>query len=298
MNNCYETDREPGPERWRQELDGAAFDAWLKGLASHGMLQNLVALLTKLDRMYRVELEVGRRLSLMHRLMPTVRDVSDDLPKHRGAIGGAKSESGEALSLEQRLLCLAVRNLKVTLAGLDGKGGVQVPGRNAARLWVMKELFDCLGRQIELGARWQKPLPLRTWQELHDLYAYFVDRLRPAVDSVEATGVEGTGVDLDLAYKRLLLIGLVAAQGAGTLLRERAGERVLGWARRCELRVVASETGELGGYMVEMSRDAPPRRNLGGGQDSVRRAMVLRPPSDLISALDAVAKGKPVFLSE
>jgi hypothetical protein len=294
MENCYRTDRALQSEKDLRELESTAFAGWLSRLSGHGIGFMLVGLILKLERMVNAPVKPAQRLLLIHWLMPIVRDVAEELPKlpEPPPAGTAK---GEPLSLEQRLMCLTVRNLKLALEGLDGADGVQVAGRDAARLWVLQALMECLGRQVELGIRWNKRWPRQTWQELHDLYAYYLDRVRPAVNRAEAGAIGGEGFDMELAYKRLLVIGLLAELGPTGMMRDPASERVAEWARQSQLRDATSETGSRGSFTVEMSSDAPPRRSQGAA-DTVRRTMILRLPPEPTAALEAVLKGKPAFL--
>ena len=158
-----------------------------------------------------------------------------------------------------------------------GSANATMPADGCSRSSVI-----CLGRQIELGALWGKPWPAQTWQELHDLYAYCRGRL----GSNDRLNPEG-GFDLETVYKRLLLMGLIADQGAKVLLApERAGQ-FAAWVEGTQLNDPGSYFGVLGTFIVESSRDAPPRR-VPGALGAVNRAWVLAVSPDLLAALAAV----------
>jgi hypothetical protein len=286
MDSCYQSDLEPEPEAdseaLRQEFDAPAFEDWLERLSDRAFLQILIALILKMKRLVRAPLVGARREVVMRRLVAVVRDVADELPREVRPRPAAASAQDRSLSLEQRLICLLFRNLKRTLEVLDRSGGGAISQRDDARLWVIQELFTCLGRQVELGALWSRPWPGQTWQELHDLYAYCRGRLS-AADRLHPEG----GFDPETAYKRLLLMGLIADQRATVLLApERAG-RFAAWVDETELSDPGSYFGVLGTYIVESSRDTPPRR-VPGALGAVARAWVLAVPPDLLSALTAV----------
>lgn len=282
MDSCYRLDPEIDSEPLRREFDSPAFEDWLERLIDRGLLQILIALVVKMERLVRAPVDAERRQEVMRRLVAVVRDVADDLPREARARGAGAPARGQPLSLEQRLICLTFKNLKRTLEIMDRSAGGGIGHRDDARRWVLQELLICLGRQIELGALWGRHWPAQTWQELHDLYAYCRGRLG-ADDRLQPEG----GFDPEMTYKRLLLMGLIADQGAVTLLApERAGQ-FAAWVEETELNDPGSYFGVLGTFIVESSRDTPPRR-VSGALGAVNRAWVLAVPPDLLSALAAV----------
>ncbi len=282
MHSCYQPDPEINSERLCREFEPPAFDDWLARLTDRGLFQILTALILKMERLVRAPLDGVRRQAIMRRLVAVARDVADDLP--RGAPNGvAAATSDGPLSLEQRLICVTFKNLKRTLEVLDRSGGGGISQRDSARRWVLQELFTCLGRQIELGALWGRPWPFQTWQELHDLHAYCRARLGGATDRPDPD----SGFDAETAYKRLLLMGLIADQQAAVLLAPEQTGRFAAWVEETELNDPSSYFGVLGAFLVECSRDVPPRR-VSGALGSVPRAWVLEPPAELVSKLTAI----------
>jgi hypothetical protein len=284
MDNCYQPDPEIASARLRREFESPAFDEWLERLSDRGLFQILIALMLKMERLVRAPLDGTRRQTVMQRLVAVANDVADDLPRGTGRAGAGQGQGqDQPLSLEQRLICLTFKNLKRTLEVLDRSGGGGISQRDAARRWVLQELFACLGRQIELGALWGRPCPPQTWQELHDLYAYCRARLGSAGERQQSDG----GFDPETAYKRLLLMGLIAGQGAKSLLAPERTGRFAAWVDETELNDPGSYFGVLGAFLVECSRDIPPHR-VPGALGSVSRAWVLEAPAELVAELSAI----------
>jgi hypothetical protein len=282
MDNCYQPEPESNSEALCREFEAPVFEDWLERLSDRGLLPILIALVLKMERLVRAPLDGARRQAVTRRLVAIVRDVADDLPREVPRRGPTMPARDQPLSLEQRLICLTFKNLRRTLEIFDRSGGGGISHRDDARQWVLQELFTCLGRQIELGALWGRPWPAQTWQELHDLYSYcrgrltFADRLNP----------EG-GFDPETTYKRLLIMGLIVEQRATALLApERAGQFAV-WVEETELNDPGSYFGVLGTFLVESSRDCPPRR-VAGALGAVNRAWVLALPPDLLGAMEAV----------
>jgi hypothetical protein len=282
MDNCYQPDPEISSARLRREFESPAFDAWLERLTDRGLFQILIALMLKMERLVRAPLDGARRQAVMQRLVAVARDVADDLPRGSGHASAGQGQD-QPLSLEQRLICLTFKNLKRTLEILDRSGGGGISQRDAARRWVLQELFTCLGRQIELGALWGRPWPPQTWQELHDLYAYCRARLGPPGERQQPDG----GFDPETSYKRLLLMGLIAGQGATALLAPERTGRFAAWVDETELNDPTSYFGVLGAFLVECSRDVPPHR-VSGALGPVERAWVLEAPAELVAELSAI----------
>ncbi len=126
-------------------------------------------LILKLERLARAPLGGPRRVEILHAVMTMIRDIADDLPMPSAARPGAGGQAAP-LSLVQRLGALAFKNLKRALHDLDRGGGGVVGEHDQGRAWVVGEMYVCLGRQIELGARWGQTWPPHTWQELHELF--------------------------------------------------------------------------------------------------------------------------------
>ncbi len=289
--NCYQAPAPAIADVSAREFDPDAFDQWLGRLAGQGEAGILMSLLLKLERLQGAPLGVRRRLSVTRRLMAGIRDLRDFLPRTRGP----GCEQSGALGLEQRLWCLGFRNLKQTLDALDGAQGVEVADRDHYRLRLVRDLLACLARQIKLWALWGWPLPPGTWQQAHDLHAYYTGRLQGA-DAADPGRHPGREPAIETAYKRLLLIGIMAGPQARSLLAracaEGPGGRLDGWARGCMLQDPKSHVGVIGCYLVEASRDEAPRW-IAGALEAVERSWVLRPPADLLAVLEADRMGRP-----
>ena len=285
-------------ERWSREFASPAFEAWLERLCTQGYCPILVALILKLERLARVPLGGPRRVEIMRALVIMIRDIADDLPTPAVARRGAGGQAAAPLPLVQRLWALTFENLKRALHDLDrGGGGIDVE-HDQGRAWVVGEMYVCLGRQIELGARRGQTWPRHTWQELHDLFSYSTNRIdggrgeahdavsRGPVGSPRAAAAE----DPQTMYKRLLMVGLCAEQGAHALLVPSAAGPFATWVQAAELHDPAGYSGVLGTYLVEASSDAPARL-VPGALGPVNRAQVLRLPPGFLAALAAARAG-------
>jgi hypothetical protein len=246
----------------------------------------LVNLLLKLQELGQVRLSVPRRLEVNLRLLPVVKELADELPKLPSRQHGR--QGAEPLTLEQRLWCQAFTNLQRTLRDLDSAHSAQVRDRDWARLWLLDGLLHCLGRQLELSLGGRGALPEGTWQSAHDLYVYYSGRVAEAPRLKDLAERTGAGLDTATAYKRLLVLSLLGQQGPPDLLLDpetgRAPEVVVDWARGSKLQDPSLYFGVLGTFLVDISRDEPPRR-VPGALGSVEHAWVLRVPGDLLTLL-------------
>lgn len=293
MDNCYLPTADPDASGHPPELAPQALETWLAGLVERGMCATLVSIFLKLERMTDAPIHAAQRIAVLYRLMPAIRDLADDLPKDPPA--AKPGYAREPQSLQQRLICLTVKNLKAALQGLDSVNGTEVPGRDAARLWAVQCQFEWLGRQILLCARWGRPWPRQTWQELHDLYAYWLDRLASGTRAAESQSTDSESFDAVQAYKRLLLVGLISASGASGLLAPAWSSLLDIWATESVLLEAGPESLATGSYLVELSFDSPPRKQT-NVVDTLRRALVLRTPRQLEELLAEAAAGRPLYL--
>jgi len=285
MDNCYQLASPSESAHADREFDSPAFDAWLERLSGQGLCQMLVSLLLKLERLAQAPVESPRALVILRQLAIVLRDVADDLPKGRLP----PPDPAAPLCLEQRLCCVMFRNLKRTLERLDRSARGVLVNPDAERAWLVGEMFDWLGRQIELGVLRGNTWPPHTWQELHDLFFYVSNRMAAARPGMAQAAGAHAGDDPQTAYKRLLILGLCAEHGGAALLGLDQAQRLADWARASTLEDPGLYFGYLGTYLVEVSRDTPPRR-LAGALGSANRAWVLRLPADLLAIIKANGK--------
>jgi hypothetical protein len=271
MNNNYQLASVSDAPWLRREFESPAFDEWLERLSGEGFCQLLVSLFLKLERMLKAPLDARRILDNLQRLTVLVRDVAEDLPPPQ------PSSAAAPMTLAQRLCSVTYRNLKRNLTLLDHSAWED--DQDAARGWLVAEMFACLSHQIALGALRGPAWPARTWQELHDLFVYVDHRLAPLADSPMRLALE---VD----YRRALIVGLLAQGQAHALLSPASAAQLTDWACASSLQDPRAYYGEIGVCLVQTTVDEPPcfvPRALG----TVGPGWVLKVPQSLLAAFTA-----------
>lgn len=182
----------------------------------------------------------------------------------------------------QRLLERMCRNLDHLLLALDQRRYRASLTDQADRHWTIQQLFVFLGNQIELSVLGTQPCPPRTWQRLHDLFAYLIERegLRPETGSADL----GWSFDPETAYKRALLLGLLPGRRAVQRPYKKLKNQVTRWAIETRLAAPEGHLGEYGLIVVETSRDGPPRLRTQPVNDPWR-GWVLEPPREFLDFL-------------
>jgi hypothetical protein len=162
-------------------------------------------------------------------------------------------------TLTQRVDGLMESNLKQALTTLDRSGQAFEPGAAADRQWLVRQLFLFLGRQIEDSVRSDRPWVPGVWLELHDLYFYLTRR--PDVGPTEGQAPTHASFDPETEYKRLLLLGLIKSALAPGQRSDRVFHALTVWARESAIREPGAYDGAFGIYIVQISKDAPPRES-------------------------------------
>lgn len=258
--SCYALEAMSSAAPMRTEFGLGAMRTWLSEFRRLKLEHAVPQLIVKLDRLSRVAMTPVGRCNLLRELERPVLKAVAALPKLVDE--GREQDQNEAstLLLEQRLYCLMIKNLKQLLRDLDDSikdNSIKVDKR---RGWALHNLFSFLGRQIELSLFWGQPLPRHTWAELHDLYAYVVERGIVSLVGRSLHIGHSDDFDPEREYKRLLLLGL-----AGRLLRNRpwsdlVKDKIDSWVADTSLQNPVAFAGETGLYVVETSKDAPPRQ--------------------------------------
>jgi hypothetical protein len=180
----------------------------------------------------------------------------------------------------QRLLERMCRNLDHLLLTLDRRRFRGGPTDDADRRWTIRQLFVFLGHQIEYGILGGLPWPPRTWQRLHDLFEYLIER--KDLELGTANWDTDSGFDPETAYKRLLLIGLCSPPAAARRLEGENADDLTCWAGKTRLVEPAGRLGEYGLLVVETSQDGPARFREQPADDPWR-GWVLEPPAEFLA---------------
>ena len=296
-SNCYALEAELSNVPTRTEFGLEPTRAWLAELRNL-KLQNAVAqLIVKLDRMSRVAMPASERRSLLRELQRPLLKAAAALPKAVEGERGQGQGDGYTLLLEQRLYCLMVKNLKQILKDLDSSMNAYGTVADKRRRWALRGLFHVLGKQIELSLFRGFSLPRHSWGELHDLYDYAADRcIAPVRGKGRLRGRDGA-FDPEREYKRLLLLGL-----AGRLVQNRpwsefVQDRIEFWVEDTRLEHPDAFIGEADLYVVDKSKDSPPRQLQGQLTEAFAGWVLLRPSgflSDEVAASQQILATEPI----
>ena len=267
---------------------------WLAEIRGLGLRRAVPQLIVKLDRMSSVAMSTAARLNVLRELKRPLLKAAAGLPKPIGSSHQKDSGDSGGVLLEQRLYCLMVKNLKQVLLDLDYSMDAFSAEMDKRRSWALRNLFRFLGRLIEFSLFWGRPLPARTWQESHDLHAYVLARGIAPTGGRGRRARRGDDFDPQEEYKRLLLLGL-----AGSVLKDWSRgslvhDRIQSWALNSSLQNPEPYVGEFDLFVVESSKDAPPRQLRGILTESFC-GWVLMPASGFLDYAAAVKKEAPIF---
>lgn len=268
----------------RAEFDPRNLTAWLGGLRRQGLGLALPALILKLDALTKADLPPLQRVTVLQMLERSVLKAAASLPK---PVGGLVSGGGAGVTLEQRLLLLMQGNFRRALTDLSRVEFSEDPEAESARGWAIKNLFAFIEHQILYGIDWGVPWPPGTWQGLYDLHTFLLKRGQLTVlheaepDRDDQAATEHAGLDLSIAFKRLLLLG-VASQAKPYVWEEHELLKHLReWADQTRLDDPDVHVWEVGVYMVETGKDAPPRCNSGVLEDTFNGFVLMPAPGFL-----------------
>jgi hypothetical protein len=231
------------------------------GRSRTGRSGAVVDVIVKLERLHKSELAPRVRIALLRSLAPRVLQVVGALSRAVALPRHQAPDAERRPTLAQRADGLMESNLKLALTTLDRSGQAFEPGAAADRQWLVRQLFTFLGRQIEDSVRSDRPWVPGVWQELHDLYLYLTRR--PDVGLDEGQAPADASFDPETEYKRLLLLGLIKSALAPGQPSDRVFHALTVWARGSWIRQPGACDGAFGVYVVEISRDAPPKECVG-----------------------------------
>ena len=232
--------------------------AWSDRLSVLGICQASAGLTLELASMSRASLDPRQRLLLLHLLEDPLQAIL------RGLFGRAPDSSrandGQRfdLNMRDRLACAYFRNLK------QARGELRLdPWRPDADLtetlvWALQQQFDLLGRQIESSLAARREPPHGTWLELHGCFADIWERVHPVLDGGGAARY-ADDCQAEAAYKRLILMGFIAANNAALVLEPGFGSRLRTWVAETRLVVARSVAGGYDLWMVDLAADEPGR---------------------------------------
>jgi hypothetical protein len=221
----------------------------------------LAALIRELTRLRQLQMSPQERFAIIYRLKPLIRQVTAKLPKSRpDDEGGASSAS--SLTIEQRLYALTAGNLQHLLRELDRSRHFGGASFHEERRWTQRFLIRALGHQIAYAARTGGKVPEGTWLDLHDLFLYLVTRAGLQLRHAGNSQPVDPDFQLEIAYKRLLLIGLHDATPGLPMIDRKRLRQLSRWALDSWLVAPEAMIGRGGLILVEVARDGPPSFSL------------------------------------
>jgi hypothetical protein len=268
-----EPDRQPSLDLDCTDLRDPSEGRWVRS--------QLPLLYKILDQLDREDLTPQQRIRALQNLRRPLLEMVGVLSRAEATESNPKvSPLSPSPTPAQRLIERMCRNLDHLLLTLDRRRFQGGPADDEGRRWTIRQLFVYLGHQIEYGILWSHPWPQRTWQHLHDLFEYLMERRDLQLDT---SGWNiGRGFDPETAYKRLLLLSL-CPRFAGTRRLDRdTAESLTRWASQTRLVEPAGRLGEYGLLVVETSRDCPPRFRAQPADDPWR-GWALEPPPEFLA---------------
>jgi hypothetical protein len=235
-----------------------ALPAWSNRPSGQWVCQASVGLILKLEGMSRVGLDPRQRLLLRRLLGDPLRAILRGLSGRVADWRRGGEVQGVHLSVVERLACAFFRNLKQ--ARLQLTLDPSRPDAELARTlaWAMRQQFGLLGRQIESAIAARPEPPCGTWLELHGCFACFRERIHPILDGADAARYTDD-CQAEAAYKRLLLLGFVAADNAALVPEPGFGSRLRTWVAETRLVAARSMAGGSDLWMVDVAADEPGR---------------------------------------
>ena len=272
----------------RAEFELSNVALWLNQLRGQGLGLALPALILKLDAMVKADLRPMQRAQLLRLFKRPVLRALASLPKPIVAASGFAKSAASGVTLEQRLLLVIEANHRLALHDLSK---VEYTGDLAceeARSWVIRNLFYFTERQVRYAIDWKLSWPPGTWQAIHDLYVLLSTRgmleplLPTAFDAGDPDPAHEQLLDPTTAYKRLLLLGLANQLKHGCGDDPVLIDQLDAWASETRLDDPEARVWDVGVFVVEVAKDAPPRYRPGVLEDPFH-GWVLQPPAGFLA---------------
>lgn len=297
----------PGPEAFTEE----ALSARLAAVRKLDLPRALPRLMLELDRMLRVQIGAEVRVDLLRCIKQPILKAVAGLPKPKPANGsprartrgnGAASPPGTSppgdgkadssgITLEQRLLLMMTRNLRHALYEIDRTQASVLLDDDVDRIWVLEQTFRFMGRQLRFGIDRDRPWPKHSWQDLHDLFVYLVARGSVRVDAGFTVAMFEDDFDMEVEYKRLLLLGLLDRLTERRVPSADYYHLLKRWATESRLDEPEQAVNDERVVKVEVTRDEPPRLRE-GHLGAPFRGWVLRPPRSFYEHATRINQGQ------
>lgn len=257
----------------------------LRTLEDRRVLPELILILGQLPG---AQLDVQERYHALRKLERAVVQVAAALtPGRMGPRCGARGRSagqgrGATLSLEQRLYAAMAHNCVHLLHELDHGQGFFSAQHAPGRAWAIRAAFRFFSRELRYAVKTGRAWSAGAWLALHELFVYLVMRGSVRLHG-ESLPLEEDEFDPELAYKRLLLLGLVAELCGCARIDSEVAARLRHLAAEARLIAADGLVGEYGLILVDVGLDRPPQLREGSLDDPFR-GWVLRVP-DAFQAL-------------
>lgn len=261
-------------------------DHWIQGLRRAGVRHAAPALILALERLRQSEVSLAQRLWLLHLLKAPLLKTCTGLPKPWAVRRGRPL--GPGLSLEQRLYRLMFQNLNLALHQ-SGRGHLLPVEDGDRKGWVSRNLLRFFQRQLRYSALWGLPMPDGAWRDLHELQLCRPGRGVPGGEAAPGSEPPSDQEEPELDYKQLLLFGVAGDLCAPFARSGGLADGLRRWAQESRLEPPETMQGGMNLFLVEVSRDLPPRRKP-GPLDHAFHGWVLVPAAPFLEQLEAALR--------
>jgi hypothetical protein len=267
------------PQRGPAKEDGVG----LGDAGTGGRHTSVVELIVRLERLFKTEMPVERRIDVLRRLDFRAIGIVSQLAK--SVAKSQHSPSSKGLTVEQRIHCLMAKNLKRALSDSDRSLAAYSGSAGEDRWWLVQHLFLFLGRSIEQSLLEDRPWAPGVWSELHDLFFYLVSRRDVSLGGHRRE--RDRAFDPETEYKRLLLLGLVPRPVASMERLHELLRLMPAWAQQTALSEPAPYDGKFDLCVVEIAKDTPPSETADAVQAGAN-IWVLEPAAGFLEAIAAL----------
>lgn len=273
-------------------MDVASTLNWISSLSGLSPHSSAHQVLVRLEELLAADLAPEERLALLKLVKRPMDKVvaglsGDDL------MAIASNSDTVALTPEQRIYAAMISNLRQLLETIDrGRFGVDANlSKDEARDWTLRNIYKYNARQLQYAIKKGLSWPANTWLGLHSLFDYLISRGQIELSHGLYIGEKNRDeFDPEVAYKRLLLLGLAMRMGGRKAIDSELREQLSTWGRQTQLLEPEMVIGQFSLFLVDTSADAPPTFKPGDLSKSFH-GWVLSPPQQFVDHVNRAQFG-------